>query len=180
MLYRRAAANKGFLDWGLPDPGRLNNAFVGQTKVIPRCTYCLSDTHTADECPDAPMPKQAALPGSADQKLGVQLTRPVHQDSRMSSVEICRLFNHPILQAPVAVSTAAVMPIFATDATTHIHYLSAGSKSTATPFPDPQWECAAGSRSHLVELGSVWHCCRRRPGHLDHRLYSFITALCCP
>ena len=85
MSFRRAAANKGSLDWGIPDPGRFNDAFVGRAKVIPRCSYCLSDTHKAVDCPDAPAHKQSsALSGPADQKLGGTPTRSRQPNSRVA------------------------------------------------------------------------------------------------
>ena len=100
MSFRRAAANRGSLDWGVPDPGRFNDAFVGRAKVIPRCSYCLSDTHTAVECPDAPAHKQSsALSGQIDQKLGGTPTRaPAAQQQSggvAGLVQICRAYNRP-------------------------------------------------------------------------------------
>ena len=90
MSYRRAAANKQSLDWVVPDPGRFSDAFVGRAKVILRCTYCLSDTHTADECPDAPSSKQQVLSPTPHKQTGL----PAPGNRVTSSVEICRPFNH--------------------------------------------------------------------------------------
>ena len=96
MSYRRAAANKGSLDWGLPDPGRFNDAFVGRAKAVPRCSYCLSDTHVADSCPDAPAQSGPAAAGLADTKAVAAPPRPSQQGGRVAgSVEICRSFNNP-------------------------------------------------------------------------------------
>ena len=100
MSFRRAAANKGSLDWGIPDPGRFNDAFVGRAKTVLRCSFCLSDTHVSDDCPDAPVPKQltAAVPGHIDQRAGTSVPRPTlvpQQGGRVTGlVEICRLYNH--------------------------------------------------------------------------------------
>ena len=55
VAYRRQAANSGSLDWGILDAGLYNDAFTGRAKAIPRCTYCLADTHHARDCPDAPV-----------------------------------------------------------------------------------------------------------------------------
>ena len=39
MTYRRQAANRGSLDWGIVDPALYNEAFAGRAKPIPRCKY---------------------------------------------------------------------------------------------------------------------------------------------
>jgi len=52
--FRRQAANRGSLDWRLIDPALYNEAFAGRAKVIPRCRYCLGDTHASSECSNAP------------------------------------------------------------------------------------------------------------------------------
>ena len=51
MAYRRQAANRGSLDWGIVDPALYNEAFAGRAKRIPRC---LADTHSSQECRHAP------------------------------------------------------------------------------------------------------------------------------
>ena len=40
-----SAANRGSLDWGHVDAALYNEAFAGRAKQIPRCRYCLADTH---------------------------------------------------------------------------------------------------------------------------------------
>ena len=45
MAFRRQAANHGSLDWGHVDAALYNEAFAGRAKQIPRCRYCLADTH---------------------------------------------------------------------------------------------------------------------------------------
>ena len=37
------------------DAALYNEAFAGRAKVIPRCRYCLADTHSSQECGHAPM-----------------------------------------------------------------------------------------------------------------------------
>ena len=93
---RPAAANKGSLDWGLPDPGRFNDAFVGRAKVVPRSSFCLSDTYVADTCPDAPAQNRPAAAGLADTKAVTAPLRPPQQGGRAANtVEICRSYNSP-------------------------------------------------------------------------------------
>ena len=75
--FRRAAANKGSLDWGVPDPGGFNDALVGQAKKVPRCLFRLSDTKKADDCSDAPATKQplSTAQAQADQRVGTSASR---------------------------------------------------------------------------------------------------------
>ena len=90
MAYHRQAANRGSLDWGVVDAALYSEAFAGRAKVIPRCRYCLADTHTSSECPHAP------AESASD-------SRPAHGGPRQtncpaaasSAVEICRLYNAP-------------------------------------------------------------------------------------
>ena len=95
VAYRRQAANQRTLDWGVLDSGLYNDAFTGRAKAIPRCSYCLADTHHSRDCPDAPGGKQgdAGIPGEA--KLTRTGPRPVAGSAATASVEICRLFNSP-------------------------------------------------------------------------------------
>lgn len=89
MAFRRQAANRGSLDWGTVDAALYSEAFAGRAKAIPRCRYCLADTHPSPDCPHAltegqtPQSQMAERPG-----------RSTPRASRSSaSVEICRLYN---------------------------------------------------------------------------------------
>ena len=95
VAYRRQAANQRTLDWGVLDSGLYNDAFTGRAKAIPRCSYCLADTHHSRDCPDAPGGKHgdAGIPGEA--KFTRTGPRPVAGSAATASVEICRLFNSP-------------------------------------------------------------------------------------
>ena len=86
MAFRRQAANRGSLDWGIVDAALYNEAFAGRAKQIPRCKYCFSDTHSSTECPHAPA-DTGALARNAPRGPG--------SSSRPTSTEICRLFNSP-------------------------------------------------------------------------------------
>ena len=55
VAYRLQAANRGSLDWGVVDPALYNEAFAGRAKVVPRCRYCLADTHGSQECLHSPL-----------------------------------------------------------------------------------------------------------------------------
>ena len=92
MAYRRQAANRGSLDWGLVDPALYNEAFAGRAKLVPRCRYCLADTHASQEFPHSP----AETAGGAESRPTRPLFRPQGSSGRpASSVVICRLFNSP-------------------------------------------------------------------------------------
>ena len=55
MAYRRQAANHGSLDWAMVDAALYNKAFAGRARSMPRCKYCLADTHPSQECVHAPV-----------------------------------------------------------------------------------------------------------------------------
>ena len=99
MAFRRQAANRGSLNWGVVDPALYNEAFTGRARAIARCSYCLSDTHAAHECPYAP---QEVKPVEAKSWAEARTGRPSQRQSvqgqagpRAPTVEICRLFNNP-------------------------------------------------------------------------------------
>ena len=86
MAFRRQVANSGSLDWGVVDAALYSEAFAGRAKQIPRCRYCLADTHPSPECVHAPEdPPQP----------GVQPRNPARSSPRPLSAELCRLFNSP-------------------------------------------------------------------------------------
>ena len=95
MAFRRQAANRGNLDWGTIDTALYNEAFTGRAKTMARCRYCLADTHSSTDCPNAPA---GAVPSTEtanpDARSG---RRGLGQQSRerTGSVDICRLFNAP-------------------------------------------------------------------------------------
>ena len=63
VVFRRQAANRRSLEWGIVDTEAYNEAFTGRARVIPRCVYCLGDTHASHECAFAP----AQAPGPVHQ-----------------------------------------------------------------------------------------------------------------
>ena len=91
MAFRRQAANRGSLDWGFVDPALYNGAFAGRARQIPRCRYCLADTHASQECFHAPA---EPLPARWPSHLAVP-RQPQGSSNRPVSAEICRLFNSP-------------------------------------------------------------------------------------
>ena len=94
MAFRRQAANRGSLDWGLFDAALYNEAFAGRAKQIPRCRYCLADTHSSQECLHAPAEPQTG-PISAESR-PVRSGRPAGPAGRAGAgVDICRLYNSP-------------------------------------------------------------------------------------
>ena len=95
VAFRRQAANRGSLDWGVIDPALYNEAFAGRAKVIPRCRYCLGDTHVSADCPNAPAgpSPNVDIPPTAPPSRRPQGGGPARD--RGATVEICRLFNSP-------------------------------------------------------------------------------------
>ena len=49
--YRRKAASTQSFDWAVIDSALYSEAFTGRARTLPRCRYCLSDTHHSQECP---------------------------------------------------------------------------------------------------------------------------------
>ena len=98
MAFRRQAANRGSLDWGVVDAALFSEAFAGRAKAIPRCRYCLADTHVSHDCPHAPVEGQGSG-YTAESRLGRPAVCLAGQTPSNrpagSSVEICRLFNAP-------------------------------------------------------------------------------------
>ena len=56
MAFHRQATNRGSLDWDVVDAILYNEAFAGRAKTVPRCWYCLADTHPSQDCMHAPHP----------------------------------------------------------------------------------------------------------------------------
>ena len=55
IAFHRQAADCGSLDWEMVDAPLYNEAFAGKAMLIPRCRYCLSDTHSSQECVHSPV-----------------------------------------------------------------------------------------------------------------------------
>ena len=82
MAFRRQAANLRSLDWGVIDSALYNEAFTGRARLIPRCRFCLADTHDTKECTFAPEERQSPV-------------RAFSSPREQRSVQICQLFNKP-------------------------------------------------------------------------------------
>ena len=88
MAYRRQAANQGSLDWGVVDAALYSEVFAGRAKLIPRCRYCLADTHSSQECAHAPVEEQAdGRPPRGSSR------QPGPSGRATLAVDICRLYN---------------------------------------------------------------------------------------
>ena len=93
--FRRQAANRNSLDWGMIDPTIYNEAFTGRAKLMPQGRYCLADAHEARECQfapgdDLPPPNQSrSAPWG-----GPPRARP-DRGGAGQSIEICDLYNRP-------------------------------------------------------------------------------------
>ena len=93
MAYRRQAANRGSLDWGVVDAALYSEAFAGRAKWIPRCRYCLADTHSSQECAHAP--GEATIERADGRPLRGLPRQPGSSGRVTSAVDICRLYNSP-------------------------------------------------------------------------------------
>ena len=87
--YRRKAASTQSFDWAVIDSALYSEAFTGRARTLPRCRYCLSDTHHSRECPYSPQDDPAGPPlkvprSSPGQPPRLQLS---------TGVELCGLFN---------------------------------------------------------------------------------------
>ena len=51
--YRRRAARQRDLNWAVIDSSLFNTLFTGRAKTSLKCSHCLSEDHTVDECPAA-------------------------------------------------------------------------------------------------------------------------------
>ena len=93
---RRQAANRGSLDWGAIDNTLYSEAFTGRARVVPRCSYCLDDTHASHECSFAPVPASASRMG-CNLRLEESCKPPHSACPRAprpaATQDICRLFN---------------------------------------------------------------------------------------
>ncbi len=78
--YRREALARRDLNWSVPNTRLYNEAFTGRARAIPRCSYCLSDDHLANNCP--------VNPGATSKWDG-----PHSSNSRPCASEPCRNFN---------------------------------------------------------------------------------------
>lgn len=58
LVVRHQAANRGSTDWGSVENAIYSEAFTGRAQLIPRCAYCLGDTHASHECAYAPVPAE--------------------------------------------------------------------------------------------------------------------------
>ena len=54
VAFRRQAAAIRDLHWGRVDSTLYNEAFAGRARMIPRCRYCLGESHSSEECSYAP------------------------------------------------------------------------------------------------------------------------------
>ena len=52
--YRREALARKDLNWSVVNSRLYSEAFTSRSKVIPRCRYCLSETHDLRACPSNP------------------------------------------------------------------------------------------------------------------------------
>ena len=82
--YRRSAAHRKSLDWGIKDQDLYSETFTGRAKAIACCSYCLSELHRTAECPHAPQ-IPVDVPSSS---------QAVQNYSSDSGSTFCFLFNY--------------------------------------------------------------------------------------
>ena len=90
--YQRKALARKDLNWSVTNPRLYNEAFTGHERAIPRCNFCLQDSHTGHQCHQNPdrswygwlpsLPSLPPWPGSVPPLPSGDLPR-----------EICRRYN---------------------------------------------------------------------------------------
>ena len=91
--YRRRAARLRSLRWSVEDVALTQEAFAGRARVVARCTFCLSRTHTSAECLLAPEKvDQGDNRGVRQDICGFgQENRPARYGQK--NLSLCGLFN---------------------------------------------------------------------------------------
>ena len=87
--YRRRAARLRSLCWSVEDTSLAQEAFAGRARVIARCSFCLSRTHTSKECPLAPERASESSPQPSRRDTVPQSNQPRYPGSR----NLCGLYN---------------------------------------------------------------------------------------
>ena len=82
MAYRRQAAYRKSLDWGIMDFSLFNETFAGRAKALARCKYCVSELHASQDCEFAPA-REAQRPAK----------RPAVGLGDRNTTPLCLLFN---------------------------------------------------------------------------------------
>ena len=85
MAYRRQAANQRYLDWATIDTALYNEAFTGRARAIPRCHFCLADSHESKDCSFAPEERPPTTRMASQP--------PFRGRTGVDTVEMCQLFN---------------------------------------------------------------------------------------
>ena len=94
--YRCQAAATGSLDWAIVNSALYSEAFTGRARTLPRCRYCISNTHFSHECLYAPAktsPPIPKVPRGAANSGG--FCHPQPPGLLADAVELCGLFNRP-------------------------------------------------------------------------------------
>ena len=82
--YRRAAAHRKSLDWGIKDQELYSETFTGRAKAIDSCSTCLSELHRTTDCPRA-LQVPISIPSSS---------QALQDYPTESDTTFCFLFNH--------------------------------------------------------------------------------------
>ena len=85
MAYRRQAANQRSLDWATIDTTLYNEAFTGRARAIPRCHFCLADSHESRDCSFAPEERPSTT--------RIASQPPFRGCTGVDTVKVCQLFN---------------------------------------------------------------------------------------
>ena len=87
--YHRWAASRRSLNWSVFDASLYGQAFTGRSRSIPRCQFCMEDSHLSRACPFAPVEDGATRRGSM---AGQGLSAPG------LAAETCCLFNRGLFR----------------------------------------------------------------------------------
>ena len=137
MAYRRQAANRGSLDWGVVDAALYNEAFAGRAKLMTRCRYCLADTHASQECLHAPAGSETLPSAVSGTAVAESRQGRVSFRSMERPVQALRFVGYLMHQAAHgAGSHSAAMHMCAPSADAHTQQQSVGrdaSRQRQTP-----------------------------------------------
>ena len=149
MAYRRQAANRGLLDWATVDAALYNEAFAGRSLSVPRCKYCLADTHPSQECVHSPVESSGRQMGEsrASRLYARQLLQYCSLGAWRSAGSIT------LQQVADAGSQTATMHTSAPNANGHTPLQSVVGRSVRLGIRGPPLKCHHCRHPHRRERG---------------------------
>ena len=161
--YRRQAANNRSLDWAIPDPALYNEAFTGRARVIPRCQFCLSDSHSSHDCTFDP---DTTRTGNHPPDVGQSGLIPLKSAACLISQG-----------AASAALNSAGMHIYVPGATGHTQCRSATGTSSTIPG-QPHLRARRGKQTGRLPLSSSYAKLIWGPSPIDPAAFLLILLPC--